>query len=253
MYYRLGEREAATTRPPRRRPSFAGEREKAPPFRPSKAASKVAKSGLFLFVVLYVASNLALLIINALRPYVGTDDGSIAFPGFGFPIIVGGLLLLGTVYYVLIFGAARRVYPHHQAQPPAPGEVPRPPIEEEGLLRSESKLNFLRLANVRATIRKDRYYNGRLERVYRFGRRWRIIYSLPGDDPDPARQPAANGHANAIGNGQQNDNARPRLTWALFWYWFFGGDRLRDTPRDKWRRWWNLPLQTKLHNLFRAE
>ena len=61
----------------------------------------------------------------------------------------------------------------------------RPAREEEGVLGPDG-FSLLRWAGVSCEMYKDRYYNPRVERVSRFGRRWRIVYYLPGDDR-PAR------------------------------------------------------------------
>ncbi|KAH7159768.1 hypothetical protein B0J13DRAFT_580965 [Dactylonectria estremocensis] len=175
-YLNLSSREDALARPAREpiRRDTPGKTRK-PPFRPSKMTSNVGQWVMMGFVGLYVALNGAILIINAIPPYVGSDGTSNAFKGFGFPIIILSILTFGIAYYVLVFGAAPRVYP-------IPGHPEAPPIVEEGLF-SPNGFSFLRLANVKCEIRKDRYFNPELDRVRRFGRRWRIVFSVPGDDP----------------------------------------------------------------------
>lgn len=128
-----------------------------------------------LFVLVYVALNLAILIINAIPPYEGSDGSKIAFKGFGFPTISLSILLFGIGYYILVFGTATRIY--HQ-----PDNSEAPPVVERGLLANSSPWNLLRFANVTYEIRKDRYFDTELDRVRRFGRRWRVVYYLPGDD-----------------------------------------------------------------------
>ncbi|KAF7556406.1 hypothetical protein G7Z17_g1479 [Cylindrodendrum hubeiense] len=194
-YLNLSSREDALTpplRPSIRRPTQKKPRK--PPFRPSKMKSSVGQWAMAALVVVYVALNLAILIINAIPPYEGSDGSKIAFKGFGFPTVALSILLFGITYYILVFGTARRVYP--QSGPPGSPEVP--PVIEEGLLAEGSWLNLLRFANVRCEIRKDRYFDTERDRVRRFGRRWRIVYSLPGDD-DPA--PAESGNLNNANDG----------------------------------------------------
>ncbi|KAH7143767.1 amino acid permease-domain-containing protein [Dactylonectria macrodidyma] len=229
-YLNLSSREDALARPAREpiRRDTPGRRARKPPFRPSKMTSNVGQWVMVGFVGLYVALNGAILIINAIPPYVGSDGTSNAFKGFGFPIIVLSILAFSITYYVLVFGAARRVYP-------IPGHPEAPPIVEEGLF-SPNGFSLLRLANVKCEIRKDRYFNPELDRVRRFGRRWRIVFSVPGDDlPEPTQNDVP---GNADGGVGRTAPTQDQLTWPIFWYWLFGGSRLRRTMPEKMGDWW---------------
>ncbi|KAK4221863.1 high-affinity methionine permease [Podospora fimiseda] len=236
-YLNLSNREWAVT-PPRR--DLPGVEQRKPPFRPSQAESSVAQWFLRVAVILYVLTNLAILIINALGPYVGSDGSSVSFKGFGFPIIVGAILLFSTAYYLLVFGNARRIYP----QSPVPGNEnadPLLPIRENGIY-SHKKWSLLNMAGVECEIVRDRYHNPNVERVYRFGRRWRIMYYLPGERPlYPGDADPPNDRESTTTAGGNNDlgSDRNKLTWKIFLYWLFGGDRLRETPAQRFSHWWN--------------
>ena len=190
-YLRLNAREEALTNP-HATPDDDGESDeekRSPPLRPAEWRTRVARACLTLGTALYVVTNLAILVINIIPPYGGADGSEVAFRGFGYPAITGCLVLFGAVYYVAVFGSAVRVYPQAEqhGQGPTPqaeqdGQGPTPPaVREEGLFRPGG-WSLLRCAGVRCEIRKDRYYSRRYERVARFGRRWRILYYLPGDD-----------------------------------------------------------------------
>jgi len=168
--------------------------------------------------VAYIGLNLSILVINPIPPYKGSDGTPNSFPGYAFLVTVVALVLFSVLYYITIFGAAKRISPSSRR----PGA---PRVEEEALLSPHSKLNLMQLANVRVEITKDRYFNPRLERVYRFGRRWRISFDV--DENDQV--------ADQIGQ----DSQHPPLTWATFLYWLFGGSRLIDTPAQKVGRWWD--------------
>jgi hypothetical protein len=173
-YLRLGSRESALTDPQyehETRPAESG-KTRNPPYRPSKASSSVARFFLTLGVVLYVATNLLILVVNVIPPYRGSDGTDVAFQGYGYPIILICLVLLGVLYYLAVFASAPRAYPR------ARGDMN--PVREAGLL--PTKWSVLDFAGVSCEIQKDRYYNQHVERVYRFGRRWRIVYSVKGDE-----------------------------------------------------------------------
>jgi hypothetical protein len=85
---------------------------------------------------------------------------------------------------------------------------------------------------VRCEVRKDRGYNDKLERVYRFGRRWRVVYYLPGDRglDQGVHRPVLEGDGSAAQGGTAQ--VPTMSSWKLFLYWVFGGDRLKETPRE---------------------
>ncbi|RSL86677.1 hypothetical protein CDV31_016365 [Fusarium ambrosium] len=132
----------------------------------------------WLIVPIYIGLNGAILVINAMGPYKGTDGSSASFDGRGFPAMVGGILVIGIGYYVVFFGAASRLY-----EPLADGNDGAAPktITKTGILKQQNILNLMRRANVQCEIRKNYTYDKKLERVYRFGRRWRMVYYVPGD------------------------------------------------------------------------
>lgn len=132
----------------------------------------------WIIVPVYIGLNGAILVINAIGPYKGTDGSAAAFKGFGFPIMAGGILLIGIAYYVVFFGAASRIY--EPSQGATVDAVPKP-LTKTGILGEQRWSNLMRWAKVRCEIRKNYTYDKRLERVYRFGRRWRMVYSVPGD------------------------------------------------------------------------
>ncbi|KAM0552476.1 hypothetical protein ACHAPJ_008037 [Fusarium lateritium] len=71
------------------------------------------KSVVWVFAAPYVLLNMAILIINAIPKYVGSDGSESVFPGYGYLVMLAGSLLFATVYYVLFFGAARHYYEPH--------------------------------------------------------------------------------------------------------------------------------------------
>ena len=194
FYFKLHTREDAMT-PPSRNISEEDEdsgemsvKAGGTPFRPSLARSNVAKGFYGVVFLGYVSSNFLILLFNG-WPLPGADGTDVAFPGYWFPAMLGAVLLFSAMYYVLVFGTAARIYPLQTGTSPAGlpldgGEaaVPTlPPVTEDGLLSGPKGWSFLSLANVECEVVKDRYYNDNIERVYRFGRRWRIVYYLPGE------------------------------------------------------------------------
>ncbi|CAJ0546519.1 Ff.00g011460.m01.CDS01 [Fusarium sp. VM40] len=61
-------------------------------------------------ILFYTLLNLVILIINTIPEYVSSDGTEHVFPGYGFPVIVASVIIIGTAYYVLFFGAAYRYY-----------------------------------------------------------------------------------------------------------------------------------------------
>ncbi|KAK3369226.1 amino acid permease-domain-containing protein [Lasiosphaeria ovina] len=230
-YHRLQSREAALT-PPASGPRMNRATTTDGRFQPYKWNHTALRTVRFILVVAYVLLNFAILLINVIPPYKGSDGTFNSFPGYAFLVTVAALVLFSVIYYITIFGAAKRIYPSSSDHDTSTR------VEKQGLLEPKNKLNLLRLANVTCEIEKDRYFNMRLERVYRFGRRWRIRLHVPGDRPpvSTAQNSQVNGDARA---GAANREPHPPLTWATFWYWLFGGGRLADPPDEKFGRWWD--------------
>jgi hypothetical protein len=163
-------------------------------------------------IIVYVCTNLALLIINVIPPYVGTSGTNNSFDGWGFMVVLASLVTFGIIYYIVVFGAVPRTYPVRRAPEAEADEhngpdTAQPRRVERGIFAPGSglaKLNLFHLVHVRAEVRKDDYYklsqdypSSGLERVYRFGRRWRIHYYLPDDEPPNVSIPH---HTLAIGS-----------------------------------------------------
>ncbi|RSL42441.1 hypothetical protein CEP53_012195 [Fusarium sp. AF-6] len=170
-------------------------------------------------ILIYVLVNAAVLVVTTIE-YNPTKDRSNVVRGWAFFVILVAVLFAGTLYYSLFFGAATLRY---EQAPVAAGsedegeDLPtRPPLEMDGPISQESRWNLLRWAGVQCEIRKDRTYDMKLERVYRFGRRWRIIYHLPGDQ----------GYRPQVPQPTQPSKS-------MFLYWLFGGSRLPDV----WTPW----------------
>ncbi|RSL89325.1 hypothetical protein CEP51_001272 [Fusarium floridanum] len=190
---------------------------KGHPTRRQKRGS-IAQALLVPAILLYAAVNMAILVTNAMPRYLvghGEDSDS---TGYMFPVLLGGLLIVSTAYYILFFGAAPRSYEPVQNENfdmhLSSFEWPEP-VKEDGILDAQSRWNLMRWANVQCEIRKDYTYDMELERVFRFGRRWRAIYSVPGD---PSYEPPA---------GEDSSATPPKtVTLPMFLYWLFGGTRL---------------------------
>ncbi|RSM08719.1 hypothetical protein CEP52_004447 [Fusarium oligoseptatum] len=139
-------------------------------------------------ILVYVLVNAAVLVVTTIE-YNPTEGGSNAVRGWAFPVILAVVLFTGTLYYSLFFGAATRRYEQTLVAAGSdddegeelPTSQPWPPLEMDGPISQESRWNLMRLAGIQCEIRKDSTYDLELERVYRFGRRWRIIYHLRGD------------------------------------------------------------------------
>ncbi|KAH7006598.1 amino acid permease-domain-containing protein [Fusarium venenatum] len=130
---------------------------------------------------IYILLNLAIIVINAVPPYKSTGDDKSVFPGYGYPVIVASLVTLGTLYYLLFFGAVCRSYESISSDDDSEGDCPRSRVVE-GIFSAANPLNLMKHAGVVCEMKKDYSYNKERERVFRFGRRWRMIYSLEGYD-----------------------------------------------------------------------
>ncbi|KAF4475783.1 alcohol oxidase [Fusarium agapanthi] len=130
----------------------------------------------------YTGLNLTILVVVAIPPYKSSDLSGDAFPGWGFPTIVASVLLLGTIYYLLFFGAACHSYEPLATNDGSDEEGPGSRVYT-GILSPNSRWNLMQYAGVECRILKDYSYK-ELERVYRFGRRWEMIYGIKGVDDD---------------------------------------------------------------------
>ncbi|KAF4944955.1 hypothetical protein FGADI_12299 [Fusarium gaditjirri] len=162
-----------------------GSRQKALSLSGVRAESS-AGTGSFLGAVvlvsipIYIALNIIILVVVAIPPYKSSDLSRDAFPGWGFPTIVISVLVVGTIYYLLFFGAACR---HYEAL------ATNDDSEEEGsgfriysgILSPKSRWNLMQYGGVECLIMKDYSYKN-FERVYRFGRRWEMVYAVKGVD-----------------------------------------------------------------------
>lgn len=196
-------------------------------------------------VPIYVCINVAILIVTAIKPYKATNGstkGVVA--GWVFLLITALVLLISTAYYVLFFGAASRRY--EPAAPDAdrlPLSAPSPPALHEGFMRPRSWWNWMRCGGVQCEIRKSYTYDRKLERVYRFGRRWRVIYHLPGDE----------GYKESLQRPRRKQAETPQASGPskskMYLYWLSGGTRLKDglTPVEVWDDWWG-EAKRKLRN-----
>ncbi|KAK4183078.1 hypothetical protein QBC35DRAFT_508787 [Podospora australis] len=100
--------------------------------------------------------------------------------------------------------------------------------------------------NQQGQERRVKGFDNGLSRVFRFGRRWRIIYSLPGDDAD----------TDTVQNTRRRRAKTPskrstteKITGEIFVYWLFGGSRLKRTPWLRFMIKWNR-FKTRVRNLF---
>ncbi|XEU94919.1 hypothetical protein FSHL1_000203 [Fusarium sambucinum] len=198
------------------------------------AISRAVKYILYAVVPVYILLNLATIVVTVIPPYTtigGISDNAV--PGWLFLVITGVLILFGTAYHVLFFGAVRRTY-----RPlPARANNTMPALREaadpvDGILKEDSRWNLMRWAGVKCEMVKDERYDMDVPRVYRFGRRWRLVYSLPGDVMEMDR----------VGQGHRRQAMPESLTWSEFRYWLFGGTRL-DTWL--WEQMNGLPKRTK--------
>ncbi|KAF4968332.1 hypothetical protein FSARC_4278 [Fusarium sarcochroum] len=205
---------------------------------------------------IYVLVNLAILVDTVIPPYKATGGTSDhAVPGWAFLFILGLLVLIGTAYYILFFGAASRVYQHAAVDADhlpllTEEELMRQQeaVRQEGIVPPQSWLNWMRWAGVQCEIRKNDTYDKKLERVYRFGRRWKVVCYPPGDvgyQESKAKQ----------GRKQLDHSQTGGLSkFSLFLYWLFGGTRLnsRYSPVKACGEWWD-DTKRKLRNLVHRE
>lgn len=151
--------------------------------------------------------NLTIIVVNPVPPYSGSDGSNVSFPGWGFPAILFSVLAFAISYYLVIFCPLPREYPLNQPlDAPTPGDQ----------IPARWTRNPLHAAGIRAKIEFDKDYNEALPRVFRFGRRWRVVYSIEGDC-----------------DGEEYDSS----TTKLFLYWLFGGDRLKESPPRRFWEW----------------
>ncbi|KAK4175249.1 putative high-affinity methionine permease [Triangularia setosa] len=183
--------------------------------RPSWLTNPFGKSIWYLLWFVYMAMNLTILVVNPVPPYSGSDGGNISFPGWGFPAILFSILIFAVFYYLVVFCPLPRTYRSRQGLGVIPGEVE----DEVPPWWTQSPLH---VAGIRAKFEFDKDYNEGLLRVFRFGRRWRVIYSIEGDR-----------------DGESYDPSKTKL----FLYWLFGGDRLRETPLERLWEW----LKERVH------
>ncbi|KAF5963889.1 alcohol oxidase [Fusarium bulbicola] len=163
----------------------------------------------------YTGLNLTILVVVAIPPYKSSDLSGDAFPGWGFSTIVASVLVLGTIYYLLFFGAACRSYEPLVTNDGSDEEGSRSRVYS-GILSPQSRWNLMQYAGVECQILKDYSYK-ELERVYRFGRRWEIIYGIKGVDDDGIYPSIANIIATQIivGGGTAGGALATRLSLGL--------------------------------------
>jgi len=149
---------------------------------PSTPGGRFYEALILVSTPIYVLLNLAILVINAVPPYRGSSVRDGVFPDYGFPVIVASLVTVGTLYYLLFFGAVCRYYEALPSDEGSEEELPRPRVCE-GILSPASPLNLMKYAGVVCEMRKDYSYKS-VERAFRFGRRWKMIYSLIGYDSE---------------------------------------------------------------------
>ncbi len=80
-----------------------------------------------------------------------------------------GLILFGITYYLAVFGHATWIYPPSGSPGRGAGRFAGP-------LAGFPWLNPMEWAGIKVEIRMDHTYDPELERVHRFGRRWRVRY-----------------------------------------------------------------------------
>jgi hypothetical protein len=111
----------------------------------------------------------------------------------------------------------------------------------------------MQYGGVKCVIMKDYSYKG-FERLYRFGRRWEIVYAIQGVDDKVCflsvfllkqyRTPSQGHYYSRIQKNPGEAPPREGTTLAMFLYWVFGGTRLKD-DRTPWAR-----FQRRLNQIF---
>ncbi|RSM09304.1 hypothetical protein CEP52_004155 [Fusarium oligoseptatum] len=119
-----------------------------------KKRGSVAQALLVPTILLYSAVNMAILVINAMPPFLAGDSEDSDLAGYMFPALLGGLLIGSTAYYLLFFGAARRSYeliqngnPHVDLSSFRPSKR----VRQDGILNAQSRWNLMRWANVQCS------------------------------------------------------------------------------------------------------
>nr|CEG05097.1 unnamed protein product [Fusarium clavum] len=196
-------------------------------------------------VPIYVLLNLAIIVINAVPPYKSPGDKKSVFPGYAFLVIVAGLVTVGTIYYLLFFGAVCRSYEVVPSDEESEDERPRSRVVEKGILKPTNPSNLMKYAGVACEMEKDHSYNRNIERVFRFGRRWRLRYTLVGYDNKVCgqvplhdinlTQKQNSDPSTSDGSSESSTSDEQGLTFAMVLYWTFGGSRLKEdqTPWAK--------------------
>ncbi|KAK2122578.1 amino acid permease-domain-containing protein [Fusarium oxysporum II5] len=162
-------------------------RQKAPSVSGVPAESSTGTGSFFGAVVLvtipiFIMLNIVILVVVAIPPYRSSDLSGDAFPGWGFPTIVASVLVVGNIYYLLFFGAAYRCYEPLATNDDSEEEASGSRVYS-GILSPKSRWNLMQYGGVKCLIMKDYSYKD-FERVYRFGRRWEIIYAIKGVDDE---------------------------------------------------------------------
>lgn len=137
---------------------------------------------LVISVPVYVLLNIAIIVISPIAPRKSPGDTTNAFPGYAYPAVVASLVAVGTLYYLLFFGAVCRSYKVISFDDERQDEGSPSRGFQKGILKPTSPFNLMRYACVVCEIQKDDFYNRNVERVFRFGRRWRMRYYLTGYD-----------------------------------------------------------------------
>lgn len=149
---------------------------------PTSLPERFLQALVLVSVSIYVLLNLAIIVINVVPPYMSPGDTPSKFPGYVFFVIVGGLVAVGTLYYLLFFAAVCRSYEVIPSHEEIEDEHPHSRVCERGILKPTSPSNLMKYAGVVFEIEKDHSFNRNIERVFRFGRRCRMRYSLLGYD-----------------------------------------------------------------------
>jgi hypothetical protein len=155
-------------------------------------------AGQMLVIVPLLIVSMAMLVVNSLPPFIGADGSPVAFPGKIYPMIVFGVVCGGTVYYLFVFGLARRHYSPPPTDQPVNNEAPM--LAEHGPMESFvtkggrvvqlGKLSLLeRVFHIKpsfwihewyaiGTTNEPAHNATPLKRVLRFGRRWTVVYTM---------------------------------------------------------------------------